>query len=257
MRDIVITLLSSLPLFAVACRAPITDTADTADTHDTADTADTADTGAYVPAAKGSATVCVSRDFGEAWGFDGVYTGTVVVEAEGYTPLPQAGCYAATPARSLLVVTAEGQVAVGWTVAGPDGDVTPELGLQPGALVDLHVASQCGEGCGYAFSVVRDDVIVGAVADGYWGEALDASATPGLTVSAGAELGQYEDNCGTVADHSMIFAGDTTVELTPFATADLDVGTAALTVYALGAETWVHAVCTDLPDRFSWAVAPR
>lgn len=206
--------------------------------------------------ATGSVSVCPSRDTGDAWGFEGDLTGTVIEESTaGFTPLAQGECSGENVDHAVTIEVEDGtRYAIGWRIHDADGeDVTPALGLTPGEAVGLHLDQACGEGCGNAFSVTRDDVLVGAVSDGVWDTTLAASATPGLSVSRGAEGDEFEVDCGTLAAHRLVFAGDTSVDLLPYATGSVAIGGRPYTAFAIDASVWVRPACTDMADSLAWA----
>jgi hypothetical protein len=211
------------------------------------------------PAARAGASVCLSRDVGDAWDFRGDYAGTVIEEVDtGFVPLARRECYGVTMDRGVSIRTDEGTIyAIGWKVRSPDGDVTPGLGLAPGDRVGLHIGEGCGEGCGHAFSVTRDGRLVGAVTDGAWGATVGGDATPGLTVREGAERGRTDGDCGTVAVHDIRFEGDSTLDLLPYASGTLNLGGQPYTVHALDAYSWVEMRCTDLPSVMAWSVVAQ
>lgn len=137
----------------------------------------------------------------------------------------------------------------GWHLDGPDReDIGRALGLVPGETVGLHLDETCGEGCAYFFSITRGDRLMGAVVS------LGAPATPGLAVARGAEVGRYEADCGTVAVHPLVFEGDTSLTLLPYATGELAIAGRHYMVVALDVSSWVRQTCTDLLDGVQWAV---
>ena len=231
---LVVVLASTL---LVACRGDLSHTGEP-------------DTGAYALPASGSVAVCPSRDVGEAVNFRGDFTGTVVEERTTvFTPLAQSACNGRNIDHAVTIEVEDGtRYAIGWRMYGPDGgDVTRALGLVPGETVGLHLDETCGEGCATSFSITRGDVLVGAVVN------LGQPATPGLTVARGAEEGRYEEDCGTVAVHTLAFVGDTSLTLLPYATGELAIAGLPYTVMALDASSWVRETCTDLLDGLQWA----
>ena len=243
MRDIPIVVL---PLLLAACQ-----------TAGGTDTADTADTGAAFTPHDGVVGVCVTTDRADLLQPVGDAVGVVDVSGEGYTPLSVGDCYS-EPSRYLDLLESDGsRWRLGWRILDDaHEDVTPEVRIEVDGPVQLHAREGCGEGCSAAFSITSSDRVYAAFNEGTWGSALQAADLPGLTVTAGAELGRAETGCGLEAFTTQVFTGDSAVVLEPYATGSVSVGGLARTAWAASARHYARMDCTDLGDSFAWALTP-
>lgn len=239
MRDIPILVLV---LFA-ACRVDVTDDSGDPDPP-------------YVPS-DGRSTVCVTTDTPDLYQATGEVTGLVSGGGEGYEALESGECWG-TPARFLDLVDPAGHTwRAGWGLTDDQGtDVSPEVHIPVDGPVQLRSRVSCGEGCSAAFSIVSGELLYAAFTEGYWGPAFEEGDLPGLTVSAGGDLGLVDTGCGLEAYTTQVFDGDTRVELEPFATGTVQVGGEDRRAWAISAHRYEVVKCTDVGDTFAWGLSP-
>ena len=199
---------SAILVALVACVSKGDDTGDTADSGETGD-----DTGAtFTPAAEGAARVCLSSDVEPEWFHVEHLAATVLSDGPYVAALPYGKC--GSGLTRAIELDAEGVTwQIAFTLRDDAGtDITPAPSLEAGLVVDAGLGQSCGEGCAYAFSI-SDDTVILAATEGYWYDSITSKDTPGVSVSAGAVLGEAEDGCGRQAYSTIVFSGDDSVEL--------------------------------------------
>ncbi len=154
--------------------------------------------------------------------------------------------------RVLDVADAEGTTwHVGYRLRDEAGETIPaEMDLHVGDPVSLSFLADLGYFSeGYALTVRRDGLLVGAFADH---EDPDVAELP---VKLDERVGQEDvEGCGMRYGYAMRFEADEDVVITPVGSAEITVDGRPLTAHALHAVRWGEDIqCTDVIGGWSWA----
>jgi hypothetical protein len=160
--------------------------------------------------------------------------------------------------RVLAIDAADGRWLLGYRVrrGEPPEDITADLGAFAGTRVMLTFRAVNAFGAAPGFVLMDQRGVLLAMDLAVYGDPLKADDVPGLLVLRGRGVGSVKTDCFDQRHTSLVFQGDSPVEVAPSQVSPLlvrGVRAAAITLFSWEASSPIH--CTDVAgEARAWAL---